>query len=179
MARSIVDYFSQNYDSLVKTAVLICSRFTYNPSSIGEDILHDVAVVLCKKEQELADVKDYGAYIAVCIRRAAINYVKKHSRSVPVDMEHIVYELDKYESSPEYDYFEWIASLERHLRRFDPKMRNAFIAHYVDDVPSNTLATELGITEKALSLRFARMRKELRDKAPSMFKHLNILLLIG
>lgn len=179
MARSIVDYFSQNYDSLVKTSVLICSRFTYNPSSIGEDILHDVAVVLCKKEQELADVKDYGAYIAVCIRRAAINYVKKHSRSVPVDMEHIVYELDKYESSPEYDYFEWIVSLEKQLQRYDPKMRNAFIAHYVDDVPSNKLAVELGITEKALSLRFARMRKELRDKAPSMFKHLNILLLIG
>ena len=58
-------------------------------------------------------------------------------------------------------------------------MRKAFIAHYVDDVPSNRLAIELGISEKALSLRFARMRKELRDKAPSMFKHLNILLLIG
>ena len=125
--------------------------------------MHDVAVVLCKKEQELADVKDYGAYIAVCIRRAAINYVKKHSRSVPVDMEQVVFDLDNYDIGPEYDYFEWVASLERHLRRFDPKMRKAFIAHYVDDVPSSKLAIELGISEKALSLRFARMRKELRD----------------
>ena len=141
MARSIVDYFSQNYDALVKTSVLICSRFTNNPSSIGEDILHDVAVVLCKKEQELTDVKDYGAYIAVCIRRAAINYVKKHSRSVPVDMEQVVFDLDNYDIGPEYDYFEWVASLERHLRRFDPKMRKAFIAHYVDDVPSKKLAS--------------------------------------
>lgn len=179
MSRSIVDYFSQNYDKLVKTSVHICSRFTRDSMSIGEDILHDVAVVLCKKEQELVDVKDYGAYIAVCIRRAAINYVKKHSRSVPVDMEQIIYELDKNQSSSEYDYLEWIASLEKHLQKFDPRMRKAFIAHYVDDVPSSKLATELGITEKALSLRFARMRKELRDKAPSMFKHLNILLLIG
>lgn len=178
MSRSIVDYFSQNYDKLVKTSILICSRFTKNPSSIGEDILHDVAVILCKKEKELADVKDYGAYIAVCIRRAAINYVKKHSRSVPVDIEQIVHEIDKYECSPEYDYFEWMASLEKQLLRYDPRMRKAFIAHYIDDVPSTTLAAELGISEKALSLRFARMRKELREKAPSMFKHLSILLMI-
>lgn len=178
MSRSIVDYFSQNYDKLVKTSILICSRFSKNPSLIGEDILHDVAVLLCKKEHELTDVKDYGAYIAVCIRHAAINYVKKHSRSIPVDMEQIAYEFEKYESSPEYDYFEWIVSLEKHLQRYDPQMRKAFIAHYVDDVPSTLLAAELGITEKALSLRFARMRKELRDKAPSMFKHLTILLMI-
>ena len=178
MSRSIVDYFSQNYDKLVKSSILICSRFTKNPSSIGEDILHDVAVILCKKEQELADVKDYGAYIAVCIRRAAINYVKKHSRSVPVDMEQIVFDLDNYDIGPEYDYFEWIASLEKHLQKYDPRMRKAFIAHYIDDVPSTRLAAELGITKKALSLRFARMRKELRDNAPSMFRHLSILLMI-
>lgn len=178
MSRSIVDYFSQNYDKLVKTSILICSRITKTPSLIGEDILHDVAVILCKKEQELSDVRDYGAFIAVCIRRTAINYIKKHSRSIPVDMEQIMCKLDKYESSPDYDYFEWVASLEKHLQGFDSQMRKAFIAHYIDDVPSTRLAAELGITEKAISLRFARMRKELRDKAPSMFKHLSILLMI-
>ena len=178
MSRSIVDYFSQNYDKLVKTSVLICSRFSKNPSAIGEDVLHDVAVVLCKKEQELTDVKDFGAYIAVCIRRSAINYVKKSSRAIPIDMEMITNELDKCDAGSEYDYSEWVASLEKHLQRFDPRMQKAFIAHYIDDVPSTRLAAELGITEKALSLRFARMRKELHDKAPSMFKHLNILLMI-
>lgn len=178
MSRSIVDYFSQNYNKLIKISVRICSHFTKNPSAIGEDILHDVAVILCKKEQELTDVKDYGAYIAVCIRRVAINYVKKHSRSVPVDMEQVAFDLDNYDIGPEYDYFEWVASLEKHLQRFDPRMRKAFIAHYIDDVPSTKLAAELGITEKALSLRFARMRKELRENAPSMFKHLSILLMI-
>ena len=178
MSRSIVDYFSQNYDKLVKSSVRICSYFTKNPSAIGEDVLHDVAVVLCKKENELTDVKDFGAYIGVCIRRAAINYVKKSARAIPVDMELITDKLDNYDACSEYDYFEWIASLEKHLQRFDPRMRKPFIAHYIDDVPSNKLAAELGITEKALSLRFARMRKELHDKAPSMFKHLNILLMI-
>lgn len=178
MTRSIVDYFSQNYDTLVKASILICSRFTKNPSAIGEDILHDVAVVLCKKEQELADVKDYGAYIAVCIRRAAINYVKKHSRSIPVDMEQLIMDLDNIGNDAEYDYLEWVTSLEKHLQKFDPQMRKAFIAHYMDDVPSSKLAEQLGITENALSLRFSRMRKELQEKAPSMFKHLNILLMI-
>ena len=93
-------------------------------------------------------------------------------------MEQVAFDLDNYDIGPEYDYFEWVASLEKHLQRFDPRMRKAFIAHYIDDVPSTKLAAELGITEKALSLRFARMRKELRENAPSMFKHLSILLMI-
>ena len=177
MQRSIVDYFSQNYAQLVKASVRICSRIARDPS-IGEDILHDVAVILCKKEQELSDVKDYGAYIAVCIRRATLNYVKKNSRSIPTESEQIESTMSKNASCTEYDYYEWIVSLEKHLRRYDPRMRKAFIAHYIDDVPSSELAAELGITENALSLRFAQMRKTLRDRAPSMFKHLNILLMI-
>ena len=80
------------------------------------------------------------------------------------------------ECSREYDYFEWGASLEKHLQKFDPIMRKAFIAHYIDDIPSTALATELGISEKALSLRFSRMRKELKRSAPSMFRHLMVLL---
>lgn len=177
MPRSIIDYFSQNYAQLVKASAYICSWITRD-TSIAEDILHDVAVVLCKKEEELADVKDYGAYIAVCIRHAAINYAKKNSRTIPVDMEQADGKMDVVDSKSEYDYSEWIISLEKHLQRFDPHMRKAFIAHYIDDVPSSMLAAELGITERALSLRFAKMRKALRDKAPSMFRQFSILLMI-
>lgn len=177
MPRSIVDYFSQNYAQLVKASVYICSWITRD-TSIAEDILHDVAVVLCKKEEELADIKDYGAYIAICIRHAAINYAKKNSRSIPVDMEQADRKLDVVDSKSEYDYSEWIISLEKHLQRFEPYMRRAFIAHYIDDVPSSVLAAELGITERALSLRFSKMRKVLRDRAPSMFRQFSILLMI-
>ena len=175
VSRSILDYFAQNYADLLNTSVKICARICANPSA-GEDVLHNVAVVLCKKQDELADIQNYGAYIAVCIRRAAINYAKRNSHSIPFGLDRMDIEPDPHAGSREYDYFEWVASLEKHLQKFDPIMRKAFIAHYIDDVPSTALAAELGISEKALSLRFSRMRKELKRFAPSMFRHLMVLL---
>lgn len=178
MARSIVDYFSQNYEELVRLSVKVCARFSMDPLPVAEDILHDVAVVLCKKEKELSDLTDYGAYIAVCLRRAAINYVKRQARSVPVDGTRIVNWPQGDRENRTYDYLEWVQTLEKELQRFDPLMRRAFIAHYIDDVPSHDLAQDLGITQKALSLRFAKMRRALKSRAPGMFRHLNILLML-
>ena len=178
MARSVIDYFTENYHDLLALAVQVCARICKKPTA-GEDVLHQVALVLCKKQQELSDVEDCGAYIAVCIRRAAINYAMRESRQIPMGLERLERETEAGDAAGAYDYFEWVASLEKHLARFDPAMRRAFVAHYIDGVPSRQLAEELGISEKALSLRFARMRKELRQNARSMFKHLNVLLLIG
>lgn len=178
MSRSIIDYFSQNYTDLLVLAVRVCARVSAKPEA-GEEVLHQVALVLCQKQQELQDVKDYGAYIAVCIRRAAINYAKREAHAVPVGLEPFEREPGAHGPDRAYDYLEWVLSLEKHLQRFDPSMRRAFIAHYVDDEPINKLAAALGISEKALSLRFARMRKELKHTGASMFRHLNVLLLVG
>ena len=178
MSRSIIDYFSQNYSDLLALAIQVCARVSAKPEA-GQDVLHQVALVLCQKQAELSDVKDYGAYIATCIRRAAINYARKEARSIPVDLDRLDREPDARQAGDAYDYWEWVASLEKHLERFAPAMRRAFVAHYVDDVPSTQLARELGISEKALSLRFARMRRELQRSATSMIKHLNVLLLLG
>ncbi len=178
MDRSIVDYFAENYHDLLALAVRVCARICKKPTA-GEDVLHQVALVLCKKQQDLEDVEDCGAFIAVCIRRAAINYAKRESRLIPMGLDRLERNLEAKEAAGAYDYFEWVASLEKHLVRFDPEMRRAFVAHYIDGVPSNQLARELGINEKALSLRFARMRKELKNSAGSMFRHLNVLLMIG
>ena len=178
MSRTILDYFSQNYHELLALAVQVCARMSVKPDA-GEDVLHQVVIALCQKQEELDDVQDYGAYIATCIRRAAINYARKESRAVPVGLEQLEKEPGPRRLSDAYDYSEWVASLEKHLERFAPAMRRAFVAHYVDDVPSTQLARELGISEKALSSRFTRMRRELKRNAASMFRHLNVLLVIG
>ena len=178
MSRSIVDYFSQNYEELLSLAVQVCSRVSSRPEA-GADVLHQVAVTLCERQRELTDVKDYGAYIAVCIRRAAINYAKREARAMPMGLDSQDAAPDDRRAEEAYDYWEWVASLEMHLDRFDPVMRQAFIAHYVDEVPSGQLARELGISEKALSLRFSRMRRALKQNGSSMFRHLNVLLLLG
>ena len=178
VSRSIIDYFAQNYTDLLALSVGVCGRITAKPEA-GEEVLHQVALTLCKKQRELQDVRDYGAYIAVCIRRAAINYAKREAHAIPMGLELMEREQSLQASDKAYDYMEWVVSLEKELQRFDPLMRKAFIAHYVDDEPIRTLAAALGISEKALSLRFIRMRKELKHTGASMFRQLNVLLLVG
>lgn len=174
MSRSILDYFSQNYPDLLALAVQVCAHMTSRPEA-GEDVLHQVAVALCQREAELADVRDYGAYIATCIRRAAINYARKESRALPADPGNMESQPELSRADEAYDYMEWVASLDRHLARYDPAMRRAFIAHYVDDVPLGELAKALGVSEKALSARFARMRRDLKKNGGSLFSQLNVL----
>ena len=58
------------------------------------------------------------------------------------------------------------------------EMRSAFIAHYVDNVPLIEIAAKLGLSVKALSGRFARMRKALKNNARSLFNQFNVLILL-
>ena len=109
VSRSILDYFAQNYADLLSTSVKICARICASPSA-GEDVLHNVAVVLCKKQDELADIQNYGAYIAVCIRRAAINYAKRNSHSIPFGLDRMDIEPDPH-APFRLDWIAWISSL--------------------------------------------------------------------
>ena len=52
MSRSIIDYFSQNYTDLLALSVRVCGRISAKPEA-GEEVLHQVALVLCQKQQEL------------------------------------------------------------------------------------------------------------------------------
>mgnify|MGYP000859446928 CR=1 FL=1 len=141
----------------------------------AQDVLHDVAVVLLTKQRELEDVEYNAGFLAVCIRRTALNYFRKNARcdvQYPVILAEIC--MDP-ESSVCYDYIEWVISLDKHLSKFSSEMRKAFIEHYLDNVPIEDIAEKLGITANALSLRFSRMRETLAGNAPGMLRHLMVL----
>ncbi len=179
MANKLIKYFIQHYDELVLTTVRITKCY-----EDAEDVLQSVALTLCKREKELEHVENCGAFIAVCIRRAAISFFRRkvHERVTdPYFLEvfqdsTIIQETNK--SSPEYDYLEWVESLENHLSAYPLEMRNAFIAHYIDNVPLDELSAKLGLSVKALSGRFARMRKALKNNARSLFDQFNVLILL-
>lgn len=177
MANKLIKYYIQHYDELVITTVRLTRSY-----EDAEDVMQSVALALCKREKELKPVENCGAFIAVCIRRAAISLFRHKVRERVTDP----YFLEIYQESAviqeagknnlEYDYLEWVESLESHLGAYSQEMRNAFIAHYVDNVPLSELAAKLGLSVKALSGRFARMRKTLRKNARSLFDQFNVLM---
>lgn len=179
MANKLIKYYIQHYDELIITTVRITKSY-----GDAEDVMQNVALALCKREKELAHVENCGAFIAVCIRRAAISLFRHKAHERVTDP----YFLEIYQenavmqeicrNSPEYDYLEWVESLESHLSAYSQEMRNAFIAHYVDNVPLSEIAVQLGLSVKALSGRFARMRNALKNNARSLFNQFTVLILL-
>ena len=82
------------------------------------------------------------------------------------------------DSDVEFDYVEWVISLESHLQQFDPEMRKVFIEHYLDGVPIEAIAQRMGLTPNAVTLRLRRMRGALARSAPSMLRHIDVMTLL-
>lgn len=176
MENRVIGFFVRHYDELITIAV----RMTKNTAD-AEDVMQNVAVVLCANAAKLGNVDNCGAYLAVCIRRAAVDLLRKKSRMQPTAPEILADGLPLYTQNADRDAFgfvEWTASLERHLSAYPEEMRQAFIAHYVEDVPLAQLSQRLGVSVHTLSARFSRMRKALRRQAHALFTQLQILMLL-
>ncbi len=170
---NIIEYFERNYRQLLLYAVMMIKDVDK-----AQDILHSVAVVLLAKQDELADLKKPSAYVARCIYRATLNYLRKEARSEAYDPV-VLAEICRHpDSDVAYDYVEWVISIEAALEKFSPEMRRLFIEHYLDAVPIETIAARTGVTPNAITLRLRRMRNELAKTAPSLLKHIDVLTLL-
>lgn len=58
----VIEYFERNYKSL-----LLCGVMMIKDVDRAQDILHNVAVTLLAKQDELSDLKHPGAYVTQCI----------------------------------------------------------------------------------------------------------------
>ena len=168
----VIEYFERNYKSL-----LLCAVMMIKDVDRAQDILHNVAVTLLTKQDELRDLRHPGAYVTQCIYRTTLNYLRKESRSEAYDP--VVLEICCHpDSGVAYDYVEWVISIEAYLQKYSPEMRRVFIEHYLDGVPIETIAKKLGLTPNAVSLRLKRMRNALAKNAPHMLRHIDILTLL-
>lgn len=97
----VIEYFERNYKSL-----LLCAVMMIKDVDRAQDILHNVAVTLLTKQDELRDLRHPGAYVTQCIYRTTLNYLRKESRSEaydPVVLSEICCHPD---SGVAYDYVE-------------------------------------------------------------------------
>lgn len=76
----IIKYFERNYRHL-----MLCTVMMIKDVDRAQDILHNVAVTLLTKQDELRDLRHPGAYVTQCIYRATLNYLRKESRSAAHD----------------------------------------------------------------------------------------------
>lgn len=140
--------------------------------------MHTVAVAVLKRRDDLIDIQHPEAYLAVCLRRATLNYFRDNSKSLPTDPDLIKAQYADNTSDCLIDYVEWVVCVETYLEKYDDQMRKAFIQHYLDDVPLEVISKSLGISDNTLAKRFARMRKEIKENNFSLLKQILLLSLI-
>lgn len=168
----IIQYFERNYKSL-----LLCAVMMIKDVDKAQDILHSVAVGLLTRKDELSELRHPSAFIAQCIYRATLNYLRKEARSEAYDPVVLAETCPHPGPSVAYDYVEWVASIEAYLQKYSPQMRQAFVDHYLDGVPVETIAAKLGLTPNAVTLRLKRMRDTIAKEGPDMLRHIEILSL--
>ncbi len=167
----IIEYFGEYYRDLLKLAL----RMVKNLDDAYE-VLQDVAVVMVQKKEELYDVEDPAAYLAVCIRRRALNFIRDSRRSfatAPEAMKNIRADED---TQTEIEQTEWTIWLDKYLRNSAPELRKAFIDHYLNDIPLETIAERLGMKPNTLSQQFRRMRQSIARQSPRTMTHLMVLI---
>lgn len=168
----IIKYFEEHYRDLLKLALMMMENL-----DDAYDVLQDVAAVVIKRKDELCDVEDPGAYLAVCIRRRALNIIRNSRKSTAMSPEDIRNLCADWEAQAEMEQSEWMLWLEKYLQKCDPETRRAFILHYVDDIPIEKVAEQMGMKANTLTQKFKRMRQALARQSPRTMTHLMVLML--
>jgi RNA polymerase sigma factor (sigma-70 family) len=158
----IVEYFSNHYRDYLKFALTI----THNLEG-AQDVLQNVALVLCRKADELKNLKSPAGYLTVCVRRAALDYLRSVARMSAADPNFFA-NLHSNASECAQSYIEWVMVLEKHLEHYPEEMRKAFIAFYLDGYALEQVAAQVGLSVNALSQQFKRMRMRLAKQAPML-----------
>ncbi len=158
----IVEYFSNHYRDYLKFALTV----THNLEA-AQDVLQNVALVLCKKADELKNLENPAGYLTVCVRRAALDYLRSMSRMSTTDPKFFA-NLNSGINECAQSYIEWVMVLEKHLAHYPEEMRKAFVAFYLDGYALEQVAAQVGLSVNALSQQFKRMRLRLAKQAPML-----------
>lgn len=156
----IVGYFAEHYEEYLKFAVTVTRSL-----DSAQDVLQTVALVLCKKADELHGIENPGGYLTVCVRRTAINHIKQASRALPTDPTMLA-AAHTDDGQIAQSYVEWTLSLEKHLAGYSEELQKAFIAFYLDGYSLEQVAAHTGLTTAAMSQQFKRMRTRLAKQSP-------------
>lgn len=168
--KKLIEIYAANYAAMSKFAIMIVKD-----KDAALDVLQNVALIIVKKGYSLAEVRYPKAFLITCIRRAALNYLRSESRACPIDPAVLEEMRGGDDSHAAINYLEWVMLLEKHLESYSSQLRSAFMKHYIDGYPLDTIAAELDMASNTLAQQFKRMRNKVANKS-SEYKMLLMLL---
>ena len=123
----------------------------------ADDVVQEVAVRIIQATDAGMEIQHPKAFLFRCTRNLAIDLMRKR-RDIPQDDE--VMERTASTRTDIWDA-DFKLSLEQYIGTWEPEMKEAFIRHYFEFEPLNSIAEDLGIKPATLRARFHRMRNKI------------------
>jgi RNA polymerase sigma-70 factor (ECF subfamily) len=125
------------------------------------DMVQDAFVRAYLGLRECRDRTRFKAWLFRTLRNRCLDYLKEASRR-NLRLDDVEPPLDEAEGpAAAAERSEMRAGITRALAQLPPALREAFIMHYVDGVPYETMADLLGASVSALKMRAMRAREAL------------------
>lgn len=159
----LLEIFVNKYSILSKFAIMIVKD-----EDAALDVIQNVALIIAAKSYHLSEIKKPTAFLITCVRRAAFNYLREESKTYPTDPSELAGMHGGEYSRAALDYLEWVIMLKKYLEPYSPQLQNAFIKHYVDGYPLDTVAEDLNMAPNSLAQQLRRMRKKTAQKSPEI-----------
>jgi len=164
----IITYFAEHYEDYLKLAFMVTRDF-YG----AQDVLQNVALSLCRQHTDMEDIKNPGSFLAVCVRKAAVSYIRKSARASPVAP--TILNEKCADDTVAQSYVEWTIALDKHLAGYQENLRQAFVAFYLDGYSLEQSAGLAKMSPNALSQQFKRMRTRLKRQSPMLHTLMTLL----
>lgn len=158
------------YDHYYNELVHIAERRT-NDRNAAEDIVQDVLVEFWKKSAEIVKREGFliGPYLIYLVKYRSINYYKQRASEVKdpvlflgeivstnITKESELIQVDKY------------YTLKTIVSRMPPRERECIELRYFHEMSVESIATQLGVTRKAVEKNITKGLKRLRNYKSSV-----------
>lgn len=137
---------------------------------VAADMVQDAFVRAYLNLKECRDRAHFRAWLFRTLRNRCLDYLKEASRR-NVRLDDIEVPLDEADGPGALaERNEMRTGIRRALATLPPALREAFVMHYVDGVPYETMAEVLDVSVSALKMRALRAREALS----SALRHSNV-----
>ena len=169
----IVDIYLKYQKSLLRLAMTYVDR-----SYLAEDIVGDTIIAVLERPLEFENEASCACYMRQTVRNKSISLLR---RKYQIDLLDDANDIEKRIIDKSYNDIEVQILLHEILAEYPKEIREAFIAHILDDETIPSLAAYYGIKNDTLRKQIGRMKTRIAQAIPEkdMKTFLFMLMLIS
>ena len=143
--------------------------YVHHPEE-AQDIVQETFLKIFQELSSLNNPEKFGSWIRVVVRNACLNALRSHRRTIMAQKEMERELAEESFNAPSIESTE-MASMSNLLSRLSEEGAQAFTMHYIEGLPTKSIAQQLGCSSQSIKQRLYRVRKQLQQEVLKMVKN--------